>query len=267
VSYQNTHIYDVLFEQMQPDVPFYRAICDTLKPRSILEIGVGSGRLVPHLCHNSRMTFFYGIDIEPRMIQKAKEKTFLGGCESCEMSFIEADMRHFRISKQFDLVILGSSVLKHLENEQERLQTLQCAKEHLSETGYIAIDHSAYLYYQKENNDWQSYQATLADWWPSRLHDHLAQFEWKKEIVNHNDRLHIRHLQSENTITINTYLYPIEELKMNLKAVKLQYFLVANEYSPSLLKVNGQRFMALLTPNMTFNPRIDRLQAALLNYF
>jgi len=85
---------------MQPDVPFYRAICDTLKPRSILEIGVGSGRLVPHLCHNSRMTFFYGIDIEPRMIQKAKEKTFLGGCESCEMSFIEADMRHFRISKQ-----------------------------------------------------------------------------------------------------------------------------------------------------------------------
>lgn len=266
MGYQNTHIYDVLFEQMQPDVPFYRAICDTLKPRSILEIGVGSGRLVPHLCHNSNITHFYGIDIEPRMIQKAKEKTFLG-CESCEMSFIEADMRNFHISKRFDLVILGSSVLKHLENKQERLQTLQCAKEHLSETGYIAIDHSPYLYYQKENSDWQSYQVTLADWWPLRLHDHLAQFEWKKEIVNHNDRLHIRHLQSENTITINTYLYPSEELKMNLKAVKLQYFLVANEYLPDILKVNGQRFMALLTPNMTLNPSVNRIQTALLNHF
>ena len=91
-----------------------REFLDAMKldrTKSVLEIGVGTGRLaarvIPHCLH------FTGIDISPLTIERAKENLSVFG----NISLICADFSEYGFDCMFD-VIYSSLTMMHFENKQ-----------------------------------------------------------------------------------------------------------------------------------------------------
>lgn len=87
------------------------------KDKSVLEIGVGTGRLavrVAPLCGE-----FYGIDISPKTIERAKEN--LAGFEN--VSLICADFLSHEIDRTFD-VVYSSLTFMHIEDKQRAVNKI-----------------------------------------------------------------------------------------------------------------------------------------------
>ena len=84
------------------------------KEKSVLEIGVGTGRLgvrVAPLCKS-----FCGIDISPKTIERAKEN--LANIQSVHLFC--ADFSTYEFDMSFD-VIYSSLTFMHIENKQEAI--------------------------------------------------------------------------------------------------------------------------------------------------
>lgn len=93
-------------EQMQMD-----------SSKSVLEIGVGTGRLavrVVPLCGE-----FYGIDISPKTIERAKEN--LAGFENVRLTC--ADFLSYEFDRSFD-VVYSSLTFMHIEDKQKAINKI-----------------------------------------------------------------------------------------------------------------------------------------------
>ena len=94
-----------------------RAFFDALelsKSKSVLEIGIGTGRLAakaaPHCKHLT------GIDISPKTIRRAQENLKAHG----NISYICADFNSYNFTETFD-VIYSSLTMMHFENKAQVL--------------------------------------------------------------------------------------------------------------------------------------------------
>ena len=91
---------------------FIRELCLT-KEKSVLEVGVGTGRLalrVAPFCGR-----FIGIDISPKTIDRASENFSLYGIRNAEL--ISADFITYNFHEKFD-VIYSSLTFMHFENKE-----------------------------------------------------------------------------------------------------------------------------------------------------
>lgn len=85
--------------------------------KSVLEIGVGTGRLavrVAPLCGE-----FVGIDISPKTVKRAKEN--LSSCKN--VNIICADFLSFDFDRKFD-VIYSSLTFMHIEDKQQAVNKI-----------------------------------------------------------------------------------------------------------------------------------------------
>ncbi len=62
------------------------------------------------------------------------------------IEFINTDMCSFEINHKYDLIVFALSVLKHLKTDEQRLESLKKAKEHLNPEEIIVFDNTAFLY-------------------------------------------------------------------------------------------------------------------------
>ncbi len=84
------------------------------KEKSVLEIGVGTGRLairVAPLCHS-----FCGIDISPKTVDRAKENLY----GQTNVKLFCGDFLTFEFSQSFDL-IYSTLTFMHIENKQKAI--------------------------------------------------------------------------------------------------------------------------------------------------
>lgn len=79
--------------------------------RSVLEIGVGTGRLAVRIAPLRKR--FCGIDLSPKTIQRAKENL----AEQSNVTLYCGDFLTFRFSERFD-VIYSSLTFMHIQNKQ-----------------------------------------------------------------------------------------------------------------------------------------------------
>lgn len=77
---------------------------------SVLEIGVGTGRLAIKIC--SKCSCFTGIDISPKTVKRAKENLV----EYKNIELICADFMEYDFKSQFD-IIYSSLTFMHIENK------------------------------------------------------------------------------------------------------------------------------------------------------
>jgi SAM-dependent methyltransferase len=124
--------YKYYAEDYTDDIEFMKKWVRSSK--SILEIGIGTGRLAQHLIKYP--SAYYGIDLSAGMLFQIYKKKL----DKNKIFIDQQNMLNFSINKKFDSIIYPFRVLPYCENEDQIKQTLLCSIQHLNDNGRILIN-------------------------------------------------------------------------------------------------------------------------------
>ncbi|MGD1872717.1 MAG: class I SAM-dependent DNA methyltransferase [Mastigocoleus sp.] len=241
---KSTYLYDEIMNSFKMDFSLYEDLIEILKPKSILELGCGMGRLFPIFVKEAKE--ITGIDLSNEMIDKGRKYYAEHKPDNTAIEFINTDMCSFKTNKKYDLIVFALSVLKHLSTDIERLEALKNAKEHLKEEGFIVFDHKPFLYSSKSTNWINAKNSLVVDWVPKSIV--LDGYQWKKSIEGKKDILQWRYNDSGKTLfelNFTTYRYDIEELIKHLSQIGLSHEHILTEWGVNGLSNKGKRFIGL----------------------
>lgn len=134
--------YDLEHAQEEPDIGFYVGLAVRLKPRRLLELGCGTGRITIPIAKAAGgfCDRIVGLDNASPMLESAREK---GGREEAVkkcVSWQQGDLRTWRDREPFQLVIAPCGTLSHLLSIQDQLQALTNVRTNLAPGGRFAAD-------------------------------------------------------------------------------------------------------------------------------
>ena len=141
--YQRPRDYDLEHEGDDEDVAFYVRLLEKWRPRRVMELASGSGRVTIALARAATASGaeIVGLEREASMLEEAyRKRAALSNTERTCLSFIEADMRDWQTSEPFDLVIAPCSSLSHLLTLDEQIATWCCAYRNLRNGGRLVVD-------------------------------------------------------------------------------------------------------------------------------
>ena len=118
-----------------------------LKPKNILELGVGNGNVIKNMPKNSNI---YGLDVNKRFLKLAKNK-------NPKMISVHSSMHNFNINEEFDLIYSVFDSINFLENFTQWKQTFKTVKKHLSKDGLFIFDMYTQKMLEQEKNNSPSY--------------------------------------------------------------------------------------------------------------
>jgi len=141
--YDHPEYYEVLYPELHDETPnMCRRIFDRYLseiPRSILDIGCGTGRDLRSL--RKTCPDCVGMDYLPQMIEYARSR-------SSSVTYFVGDMRTWRHDRTFDVVLCFGSVILYAISDQDVDQTLETFVAHSHHGSLLIIDMrnaSAYL--------------------------------------------------------------------------------------------------------------------------
>lgn len=236
-GYSDVVSYSRLFDLMQPDLEVVTAVLDVMQPKAIVEIGCGSGRLLP-LYLRSKAAQIIGIDLEPGMV------TAFASSPDDRVRAKAGDVREPipDISGEA-LVVITSSLLKHLI-PADRERAWRALAQGVGENQAIYVDHSAMIYGVEELTAWVSYADLLSTWWPVEFFHTLRQFEWRKDVDDKREVLYFRR-NGERPNRIEGYRYDPEDFVKNAATEGFSYFPIADRY-PASRHFKGERRIGLM---------------------
>jgi SAM-dependent methyltransferase len=132
--------YDLEHANREPDIDFYIAAAKRWRPKRILELGCGTGRVTVPLAEAVRgfCECVVGLDVEPAMLSAARRKAVPGTAK--RIRWIQADMRAWRDDEPFDLIIGPCSTLCHLLTVEDQLSAWKRAFLNLNIGGRFIAD-------------------------------------------------------------------------------------------------------------------------------
>jgi trans-aconitate methyltransferase len=135
--YKYPEEYDLEHLGDSDDIDFYVSLAHKLKPRRILELGSGTGRItLPLAEEGARLGFeVVGLDSQSEMLGKAAKRRLQAPPEVRErLALIEADMRVWRSDSPFDFVVTPCSSVMHLLSLQDQLTVWKLCRSNLAST-------------------------------------------------------------------------------------------------------------------------------------
>jgi ubiquinone/menaquinone biosynthesis C-methylase UbiE len=120
----------------RPDLDFWRTLVAERKPRSVLELGAGSGRVTAALAGQAPIV---ALDLSDEMLQRAAQRLRKQSASSI-VSLVNADMRQFAFACRFDLAIAPNDPFSHLTQRRERQLALRTIAHHLGPAGCLVIE-------------------------------------------------------------------------------------------------------------------------------
>src|SRR5258708_30286492 len=131
--YDHPDLYDLVMGE-SPAEGFYRD--EALKHGGgVLELACGSGRLTIPLAKAG--LDIVGLDLAPTMLSRARARARAAGVE---VTWIEADMRHFDLGRRFGFIFIATNSLLHLATSEDLALCLASAARHLEPGGRFAFD-------------------------------------------------------------------------------------------------------------------------------
>ena len=130
--------YDILFDDLNHDYDFYLNMVKQYGT-PILECMCGTGRILLHLA--SKGFDVDGFDLNDRMLNRAKVK-IAGEPDDIKnkIHVWKDDLRDFKASKKYNLIIIPFSSFLHILTKEDRLQALTQIKNALAKDGVLIID-------------------------------------------------------------------------------------------------------------------------------
>jgi SAM-dependent methyltransferase len=130
--------YDIFYAAADPgDIEFYHGLCRA-SGGPVLEIGVGTGRIGLPLAKEGME--IVGIDLFEPMLKVAQQNALDIAPLNGSLRLIQADMRDFDLKRQFPVVTIPARTLLLATTEEEQIQTLCCAVQHLATDGTMAFN-------------------------------------------------------------------------------------------------------------------------------
>jgi SAM-dependent methyltransferase len=141
--YERPEDYDLEHEGDDDDVRFYVRLLDRWRPRRVMELASGTGRVTIPLARAAAGSGveIVGLEREGPMLEEAlRKRAELDPRERSGLSFIAADMRDWRTPEPFDLVIAPCSSLCHLLTLEDQLAAWRAASNNLRDGGRFVAD-------------------------------------------------------------------------------------------------------------------------------
>jgi SAM-dependent methyltransferase len=141
--YERPRDYDLEHEGDEEDVAFYVGVLDRWRPRRVMELASGSGRVTIPLARAAASSGIevVGLEREGPMLDDACDKRAeLDEHECACLSFVKGDMRNWRTAEPFDLIIAPCSSLSHLLTLDDQIAAWRCAFANLADGGRFVAD-------------------------------------------------------------------------------------------------------------------------------
>ncbi len=130
--------YDIFYAAADPgDLDFYHGLCRA-SGGPILEIGVGTGRIALPLAKDGME--IVGIDLYEPMLKVAQQRALDVAPLDGSLKLIQADMRDFDLKRKFPVVTIPARTLLLATTEEDQIDTLCRAVQHLEEDGTMAFN-------------------------------------------------------------------------------------------------------------------------------
>lgn len=130
--------YDIFYAAADPgDLDFYHGLCRA-SGGPILEIGVGTGRIALPLAKDGME--IVGIDLYEPMLKVAQQRALDVAPLDGSLKLIQADMRNFDLKRKFPVVTIPARTLLLATTEEEQIDTLCRAVQHLGDDGTMAFN-------------------------------------------------------------------------------------------------------------------------------
>jgi SAM-dependent methyltransferase len=125
------------------DLPFWLGLIRDTQPRSVLEVGCGTGRLTIPLAREGARAGFsvLGIDPELAMLERAARiRRDEPAAVQHALSLTEGDIRSYHIKGNFDLIIMPYGAAHHLLTLDDQLAAFTNARRLLRSGGQFCLD-------------------------------------------------------------------------------------------------------------------------------
>jgi len=134
--------YDLEHAEREPDIDFYIALARRWRPKRILELGCGTGRVTIPLAQAVGVfcEVIVGLDREPAMLSAAERKASQFAEAAKQIRWIQGNMSTWRDQTPFDLIIAPCSALCHLLTIEDQLRVWHTAALNLNIGGRFVAD-------------------------------------------------------------------------------------------------------------------------------
>lgn len=141
--WDDARAYDIATGSFDDDLPYWESIVAEYKPRRILDLGCGTGRLTLPLVAAAVAARddadVVGLDASPAFLRRAREK--LAETPHAErVHLVEADMRDFDLSEPVDLIVCGFNNLTYVHGVEDHLACFAAVRRNLAAGGRFAFD-------------------------------------------------------------------------------------------------------------------------------
>jgi SAM-dependent methyltransferase len=145
--YDNPTLYELEYadSSMNEDIPYWLGILEEYRPKRVLELACGTGRLTIPLARRGRSLCpdfrIVGVDLSEPFLRRAQERAAgLGPDVADAISFVLGDMVDIDLDEQFDLVFVGLNSFMLISDLQEQVACLKSIRRHLRPNGYFGLE-------------------------------------------------------------------------------------------------------------------------------
>ena len=141
--YRRPDEYDLEHVGDEEDVVFYVGLARSLKPKSVLELACGTGRITVPLAEEGARSGFsvVGLDSEANMLKQARDKAaHISAAARKRLKLVHGDMRKWHGREPFDLVVVPCASISHLLDLQDQLEVWRQAFQNLASGGRFIVE-------------------------------------------------------------------------------------------------------------------------------
>jgi SAM-dependent methyltransferase len=117
------------------DLGFWTGVVEAVRPRRILELACGTGRLTLPLARLRIAEEVVGLDASASFLEAARARV-----DREPVRFVEGDMREPSVEGPFDLVVVAFNSLAYLHGARDQLACLHAARALLPAGGTLGFD-------------------------------------------------------------------------------------------------------------------------------
>ena len=141
--YQRPADYELEHEGDAEDIEFFVALARRLRPKRVLELACGSGRVTQLLAKLAAQEGFdmVGLDNASEMLSEARRRYDVAPKEVRErLTLVEGDMRNWSAAEKFDLIVSPCGSMAHLLTLKDQVDAWKQAYNNLNGGGRFVVD-------------------------------------------------------------------------------------------------------------------------------
>jgi SAM-dependent methyltransferase len=141
--YRRPDEYDLEHLGDDADARFYVGLAKRLKPKSVLELACGTGRITLPLAEQGARSGFsvVGLDSETSMLRQARDKAkLISAVARRRLELVQGDMRKWHRRQPFELIIVPCASITHLLELPDQLAVWHRAFDNLTPGGRFVVE-------------------------------------------------------------------------------------------------------------------------------